>query len=112
MSDWSSDVCSSDLRSWYESGPVHDLTIRNNRFIECGSPVINIAPENNRPNGTVHKGIRIENNRFTLTLKDKQAIYARWTDNIRISGNYFDGIYPISTKESVLLEHCTNVENE
>ena len=103
---------SNDARSWYESGPVHDLTIRNNRFIEFGSPVINIAPENNRPNGTVHKGIRIENNRFTLTLKDKQAIYARWTDNIRISGNYFDGIYPISTKESVLLEHCTNVENE
>ena len=101
---------SNDARSWYESGPVHDLTIRNNHFIECGSPVINIAPENNRPNGTVHKGIRIENNRFTL--KDKQAIYARWTDNIRISGNYFDGIYPISTKEYVLLEHCTNVENE
>ena len=101
---------SNDARSWYESGPVYDLTIRNNHFIECGSPVINIAPENNRPNGTVHKGIRIENNRFTL--KDKQAIYARWTDNIRISGNYFDGIYPISTKESVLLEHCTNVENE
>ena len=73
-------------------------------------PVINIAPENNRPNGTVHKGIRIENNRFTL--KDKQAIYARWTDNIRISGNYFDGILPVSKKESVLLEHCTNVDSE
>lgn len=101
---------SDDARSWYESGPVHDLTIRNNHFIECGSPVISIAPENDYPNGTVHKGIRIEKNRFTL--KDKLAIYARWTDNIRISGNYFEGVSPISTKESVLLEHCTNVEND
>lgn len=101
---------SDDARSWYESGPVHDLTIRNNHFIECGSPVISIAPENDYPNGTVHKGIRIEKNRFTL--KDKLAIYARWTDNIRISGNYFEGVSPISTKESVLLEHCTNVESD
>lgn len=101
---------SDDARSWYESGPVYDLTIRNNHFIECGSPVISIAPENDHPNGTVHKGIRIEKNRFTL--KDKLAIYARWTDNIQISGNYFEGVSPISTKESVLLKHCTNVEND
>lgn len=100
---------SDDARSWYESGPVHDLSIRNNYFIECGSPVISIVPENDRPYGTVHKGIRIEKNRFKL--KDKLAIYARWTDNIRISGNYFEGIFPISIKEAVLLEHCTNIEN-
>lgn len=102
---------SNDARSWYESGPVHDITIRDNHFIECGSPVINIAPENDRPNGSVHKGIRIENNRFEL--KNKQAIYARWTDHIRISGNYFNSneAFPVSTKECILLEHCTDVED-
>lgn len=100
---------SNDARSWYESGPVHDVTIRNNQFIECGSPVISIAPENDRPNRSVHKGIRIENNRFEL--KDKQAIYARWTDHIHISGNYFNGMFPNSKQEYILLEHCTHVEN-
>ena len=33
-----------DARSWFESGPVTDVTIRRNKFIECGEPVINVAP--------------------------------------------------------------------
>lgn len=102
-------LVSNDARSWYESGAVHDITIRNNHFVECGSPVINIAPENDRSTGSVHKGIRIKNNRFEL--KNKQAIYARWADNIRISGNYFSGTKSVSAKESILLEHCTDVED-
>ena len=28
-----------DGLSWYESGPVHDLTIRRNTFLNCGEPV-------------------------------------------------------------------------
>lgn len=98
---------SNDARSWYESGPVCDVTIRNNHFIECGSPVINIAPENDHPDGFVHRGIRISGNRFTLN--NNQAVYARWADNMEITDNYFS--YPDSTdtlEECIRLENCTN----
>ena len=57
---------------WYESGPVNDVLIENNSFIECafnGGPagaVIALNPSNrivdaNRP---VHRNVRIIGNRF------------------------------------------------
>jgi polygalacturonase len=61
-----------DAMGWYESGPVTDVTIRNNQFIECGfnsapdSYAIKINPENREfvKNYYVHRNIRIENNTF------------------------------------------------
>jgi hypothetical protein len=41
-----------DAEGWYESGPVRDVTIRNNEFIDCayqggpGNAVIAINPSN------------------------------------------------------------------
>ena len=55
-------LVSDDARSWYESGPVRDLTIRGNRFVECSDPVILIKPETTRPGRPVHTNIRIEDN--------------------------------------------------
>lgn len=98
---------SNDARSWYESGAVHNLVIRNNHFMECGSPVINISPENDRPDGAVHRGVCIENNRFTL--KEKRAIEARWTEGIHISGNYFNATVPVDPMDCIRTEHCTEV---
>lgn len=57
---------SGDAANWYESGKVTNLTIRNNRFVECGSPVIYFDPTNSQHNGYVHTNITIENNTFTL----------------------------------------------
>ncbi|HET7898442.1 MAG TPA: right-handed parallel beta-helix repeat-containing protein, partial [Flavisolibacter sp.] len=40
-----------DASSWFESGAVRDVTIRNNRFEDCGNNsggAINIAPENHQ----------------------------------------------------------------
>ena len=59
-------------KCWYESGPVNDVLIENNSFIECafnGGPagaVIALNPSNrivdaNRP---VHRNVRIIGNRF------------------------------------------------
>jgi len=61
-----------DAMGWYESGPVNDVTIRNNTFVECGynnapgSYAIKINPENSEriKNYFVHRNIRIENNLF------------------------------------------------
>ena len=61
-----------DAEGWYESGPVNDVLIENNSFIECafnGGPagaVIALNPSNrivdaNRP---VHRNVRIIGNRF------------------------------------------------
>lgn len=55
-----------DGLSWYESGPVHDLTIRQNTFLNCGEPIISIDPENREYKGAVHKNITIEENYFYM----------------------------------------------
>jgi len=82
-----------DATSWYESGPVKDVTIRNNRFVECGynslpdSYSINIAPENHqRITGYyVHSNIRIENNIFEVFALPVLA--ARSTNGLVFTGN-------------------------
>jgi hypothetical protein len=61
-----------DALSWFESGAVRDVTIRRNRFIDCGynsAPddyVIAIAPENKEVVAGlfVHHNIHIEDNEF------------------------------------------------
>ena len=75
-----------DAESWYESGPVRNVAIRNNHFIRCGSPVISIHPENAINDKPVHKNIRITNNLFELT-SDSKVLYAKSTSGIDLSGN-------------------------
>lgn len=75
-----------DAESWYESGPVRNVAIRNNHFIECGSPVISIHPENGINDKPVHKNIAITNNLFELT-GDSKVLYAKSTSGIDVSGN-------------------------
>lgn len=57
-------LISDDARDWFESGPVRDVTIRDNRFIGCG---IEISPQTSstHPNLWVHENIRIVGNTFT-----------------------------------------------
>lgn len=86
-----------DARSWFESGMARDVTIRNNYFIECGGPVIFIAPENDRNEGYVHRNITIANNRFRLTGTD--AISAKSVDGLKITDNLF------LTPEVMKIEH-------
>jgi hypothetical protein len=74
-----------DARGWYESGGVRDVTIRRNRFLRCGEPVIRIDPRNTAPNNTVHQNIRIEDNEFVL--RGSTAVKARSTKGLRVTGN-------------------------
>ncbi len=79
-----------DARGWYESGCVRDMTIRGNRFIGCGEPVIHINPRNSVANDSVHRNIRIENNEFVLrgaTSVKALSVRARSTRGLRITGN-------------------------
>lgn len=82
-----------DAMGWYESGPVTDVTIRNNQFIECGynsapdSYAIKINPENRElvKNYYVHRNIRIENNTFKLL--DYPLLSAKSTNGLTFINN-------------------------
>lgn len=79
-----------DAMSWYESGPVHDLTIRRNTFLQCGGPIILIAPEYRKYEGHVHKNILIEENIFESNDPNVLAIYAKGINGLMIRNNYYD----------------------
>jgi len=76
--------CAGDANDWFESGPVTDVTIRHNRFVNAayaGGNVITIAPVIKENIGqTYHRGIRIEENHFQL--HEKRFLYARSVDGL------------------------------
>ncbi len=89
-----------DAEGWYESGPVRDVTIRNNEFIDCayqggpGNAIIAINPSNKvvDTQKPVHFNIRIEGNTFKAF--DYPVLYAKST-----RGLIFDNNRIIRTKE-------------
>ncbi|QKJ63406.1 right-handed parallel beta-helix repeat-containing protein [Flavobacterium sp. M31R6] len=107
-------LIANDASSWFESGAVSDVTIRNNTFEECGynsGTVINIAPENHElVNGFyVHRNIRIENNTFKIF--DKLILSARSTDGLFFSNNTINqsDLLPAESNEnSFALTACNN----
>ena len=76
-----------DARSWFESGPVHNLIIRNNTFNRCASSTIWINPENRKKAGAVHRNITIENNVFTLRSQDDKPLVYDSVDNLKVKNN-------------------------
>lgn len=74
-----------DANNWYESGYVRDMTIRNNKFIKCGEPIIHIEPGNSIANDNVYQNIRIENNEFVL--RNELIVEAKSTTNLSVVGN-------------------------
>ncbi|MFB9279000.1 right-handed parallel beta-helix repeat-containing protein [Cohnella cellulosilytica] len=82
-----------DAASWYESGRVEDLTVRGNRFIECGGPdqaVIAIVPENEKVDeaAPVHRGIRIADNVFEMQgMRETRVLEAKSVRSLEFSGN-------------------------
>lgn len=86
---------SGDASSWYESGKVTNLTIRRNKFIECGSPVIYFDPTNSENGGAVHSNVIIDNNEFYI--KSGQAVGGKSVQNLSFTNNT---IYTNSTNSA------------
>lgn len=114
-------LIANDASSWYESGAVQDVTIRNNVFEECGynsSPgnyIINIAPENHEltPGKSVHKNIKIENNIFKVY--DYPLLSARSTEGLLFKGNIIiqtDFMNPGEKRPAFYLTACKGVRVE
>ena len=76
-----------DAMDWYESGMVCDVTIENNRFIECTQENIHVFPHNLLHKGYVHNNITIKNNEFHL--KKRYCYIFRSAGNIRLIGNKY-----------------------
>lgn len=82
-----------DAEGWYESGPVRDVTIRNNEFVDCayqggpGNAIIAIHPSNKIADVKlpVHFNIRIENNVFKTF--DYPVLYAKSTQGLVFINN-------------------------
>ncbi len=109
-----------DCNSWFESGPVKNVTICNNKFIDCAynsAPddyVIAIKPEtNNFENGKyVHSNISITGNYFQVF--DSPILFAKNVNGLTFSENSVklhkqDG-FPVNNKPAFDLHHCGNVE--
>jgi len=107
-----------DATSWYESGPVQDVEIRNNIFEECGynltpdNYVIAIAPENHQlvKDYYVHQNISIENNVFKIY--DRPLLKARSVDGLVFSNNIINPstfLQEGTNKTSTQLNACKNV---
>jgi hypothetical protein len=106
-----------DASSWFESGPVHDVLIRNNLFEECGSEGGNImiAPENHElvERQSVHQNIRITGNTFKLS--GSNALSARSVDKLVFNDNkiiYVNKNAGQNRGPLVTLTACKNVQVE
>ena len=105
-----------DALSWFESGPVQDVTIRNNTFDECGyndgRGGISISPENHEllPDKMVHSNIRIDHNTFKmsnlLVLKARSVDHLEFTDNNIV---YNASLKPANGSVVMDLAACKNV---
>lgn len=95
-----------DAKSWYESGRVSDVTVKNNVYRNSGGPFVRVAPENTEYGGAVHKNISITDNEIYFpkngnevfsrvnpwTVKQNNVIFeARCADNIKFKGNRIFG---------------------
>ena len=111
-----------DANYWYESGPVKNLTIKNNEFrTPCNSSsyqfcnaIISIYPEIPEADSLnpYHKNITIENNSFNPA--DYPVLYAKSVDGLKFKNNTitrsydFDSWHP--SKYNFTLDACKNVE--
>ncbi len=112
-------LVAADANSWYESGAVADLSVLDNRFIQCGGgehPVIQIAPENSHSNvqTPVHRNIRIVGNQFVKirgAVLSARSTKGLWFKHNEILLEHRGSSYgqPL-LEEFVKLEGCTEVD--
>lgn len=112
-------LIANDALSWFESGPVMDLTIRNNKFIQCGYNqnengfVISIQPEthNFEKGDYIHSNIEISENEFQCL--GEAVLFARSVNNLKFLNNKITysplNIMSKTVDSNIALEHCKNL---
>jgi hypothetical protein len=108
-------LIANDAASWFESGAVSNVIVRNNTFEECAynsGTIINIAPENHQlvAGYYVHKNIRIQNNTFKIF--DKPILSARSVNGLFFLNNTINSsnLLAMGANENAFtLTACKNV---
>ncbi|MDR0393974.1 MAG: right-handed parallel beta-helix repeat-containing protein [Tannerella sp.] len=120
-------LIAADANSWYESGAVRDVIIRNNTFEACGYNLygdnnhyaIAVVPENHKQvkNHWVHSNILIYNNIFKV-FGNNPVIKAKSVDNLDFQNNTIENIPLLphlpeqqgeNSSASFLFDNCTHV---
>ncbi|MBQ8811663.1 MAG: hypothetical protein IJZ70_05085 [Bacteroidales bacterium] len=116
-----------DTDYWFESGPVRDVDIYGNIFIDCatsvrdsithwgwGEAVITVTPSHGPVSDTslaYHSGITVRDNIFEVF--DYPIVYARSVDGLKFSGNEVvktDSYRPVLWHRNMFtFEGCRNV---
>jgi hypothetical protein len=111
---------SGDANSWFESGAVRDVTIRNNVFLDCnycsdwGRAVIDIDPEieHSEKYDCYHRNIRVEDNLFNTF--DTGIVFGHSIDGFSFRRNTIkrSGSYPEhgGMKYGIQLKSVKNVD--
>lgn len=84
--------CCCDASSWYESGPVEDVTIKGNRFNDClygvwGRALIAVNPVLSGSSGLppVNKNVRVIDN--DIVTSDPRIVFARSVAGLQFTDN-------------------------
>ncbi|WP_157746572.1 right-handed parallel beta-helix repeat-containing protein [Micromonospora inositola] len=101
---------SGDAAEWWESGPVRDVTIRGNEFVEPGGPAIHLDPRNTQcdQRRAVHSGVLVTENQFVLD--GVPALDAKSTRGIRFRDNSI--VQRGQETPDIILRSCFDVRIE
>ncbi len=94
-------LLSNDAKSWYESGPCKDVTIKNNTFEYCGETPILIYPENSVHSEYIHENIAVEGN--TFKSYSGCCVKAKSSRGITLSGNTY------ANKKHIKATNCADI---
>ncbi len=121
-------LIATDANSWFESGAVHDVTIRDNCFVDClygteswGPATITIMPAMRQTLPAplcLYENIRIENNRFEMN--EAALVFARSVKSLVFKGNRYEPSrrqirWRQGQQVGFVLEHCRDarlIENQ
>lgn len=94
---------SNDSNQWYESGPVRDVDIYNNKFLlqeskypRCPGVLIKPITLGGKTSKNIHQNITIRNNYFKVGRD--VPIRAKGVTNLDVYGNIFDGSSRVVTR--------------
>lgn len=83
-------LISDDAKSWYESGFVTDVTIKNNYFGRCIGYTLFVKPENTSFNGYVHRNIKFIGNTIE-TGNGEGGYFVKASTDVEIHDNKIIG---------------------
>lgn len=98
-------LISDDAKSWYESGMVDNIVIKNNIFRRTVGYTVQIKPENIIHSGYVHKNIVIEDN--TIDSCGEGGFYFKSTSGITVKNNNI-----IGKTLNTYIKNCENIVSD